>query len=150
MTVKLLVVQGRPQGKSLLCPPGEYVVGRGTECHIRPNSEWVSRQHCIFRVTADHRLFIRDLGSRNGTLVNGIRVVGEWPLGPRDQIQVGPLVFEVDPEGLSPVAPSPSAETTPNLVIGDTAEINLPAGPPADPEPVVETSSQVYPVLPPP
>jgi pSer/pThr/pTyr-binding forkhead associated (FHA) protein len=94
MNVKLLVVQGRPQGKSLVFPPGEYVFGRGAECHIRPNSEWVSRQHCILRVTP-RAVFIRDLGSRNGTLVNGVRVVDEVGLGHGDQVQVGPLVFEV-------------------------------------------------------
>jgi hypothetical protein len=37
---------------------------------------------------------IRDLGSTNGTLVNGIRVVGERKLMDGDQVQVGPLVFE--------------------------------------------------------
>jgi pSer/pThr/pTyr-binding forkhead associated (FHA) protein len=149
MTVKLRVVQGRPQGKSLLFPPGEYVVGRGTECHVRPNSEWVSRQHCLFRVTPDDNLFIRDLGSTNGTLVNGVRVVGERALNPRDQIQVGPLVFEVDPEGGCAATPTPSRETSSNLLIGDTAEITHPGEPPAAPNPATETSSKVYSILPP-
>jgi pSer/pThr/pTyr-binding forkhead associated (FHA) protein len=95
MNAKLLVVQGRPQGKSLLFPPGEYVFGRGTECHIRPNSDWVSRQHCLLRVAPGPRLFVRDLGSRNGTLVNGIRITAETSLKHGDHLQVGPLVFEV-------------------------------------------------------
>jgi len=38
---------------------------------------------------------IRDLGSSNGTLVNGERVVGERPLGAGDQLQVGPLVLQL-------------------------------------------------------
>src|SRR5438094_1243440 len=94
MNVYLLVVQGRPEGKSLLFPRGEYLFGRGDECHIRPNSDWVSRQHCLLRVTSD-QVVLRDLGSRNGTLVNGERVVGERPLAHGDQLQVGPLVFQV-------------------------------------------------------
>lgn len=94
MNAKLQVVQGRPEGKSLLFPVGEYVFGRGPECHVRPNSEWVSRQHCILRVTSGG-IFIRDLGSRNGTLVNGTRVIGERQLASGDQVQVGPLVFSV-------------------------------------------------------
>jgi len=94
MRVKLLVVQGRPQGKSLQFPCGEFVIGRGTECHIRPNSFWVSRQNCILRVT-DDSVHLRDLGSRNGTLINGSRVVGERHLAHGDRLQVGPLVFQV-------------------------------------------------------
>jgi pSer/pThr/pTyr-binding forkhead associated (FHA) protein len=148
MNAKLLVVQGRPQGKSLQFPPGEYVFGRGTECHIRPNSEWVSRQHCLLRVTTGPGLFVRDLNSRNGTLVNGVRLVGERPLDHGDQIQVGPLVFEVDLQSIVPVRP-PTRETSANLVLGDTAEITRPGHPQPAQDPVTETSSQVYPVLPP-
>jgi pSer/pThr/pTyr-binding forkhead associated (FHA) protein len=94
MTVKMLVVQGRPTGKTLVFPDGVYYIGRGTECHIRPNSEWVSRQHCLLRV-AGHVVTIRDLGSRNGTLVNGVLLEREQMLDSGDQIQVGPLVFEL-------------------------------------------------------
>jgi len=94
MNVKLLVVQGKPQGKSLLFPRGEYVFGRGAECHIRPNSDWVSRQHCLLRVT-EGAVSIRDLSSRNGTLINGSRLIGEQPLADGDKLQVGPLVFQV-------------------------------------------------------
>ena len=49
MDVQLLVIQGRPRGKSLHFPPGEFLLGRGPECHIRPNSDLVSRQHCLLR-----------------------------------------------------------------------------------------------------
>src|SRR5262245_20079379 len=109
MNMKLLVVQGRPRGKVLRFPFGEFLIGRGAECHIRPNSDWVSRQHCLLRVTPDG-VFIRDLGSRNGTLVNGLRVVEERRLENGDQLQVGPLVFEVRVEPFA--TPPASAEPT--------------------------------------
>jgi pSer/pThr/pTyr-binding forkhead associated (FHA) protein len=136
MKVKLRIVQGRPQGKSMLFPRGEYVFGRGDECHVRPNSDWVSRQHCLLRVTAEGA-FLRDLGSRNGTLVNGARLLDERHLEHGDQVQVGPLVFEVvleeslpeanpaaAPAGEEPAARSPVIGDT---VIGalDTAEVKL-------------------------
>jgi pSer/pThr/pTyr-binding forkhead associated (FHA) protein len=38
---------------------------------------------------------LRDLGSRNGTLVNGTRLVDERLLSQGDRVQIGPLVFEV-------------------------------------------------------
>src|SRR5437762_1513036 len=91
--IKLVVVQGRPQ-KDIPFPIGEFMFGRGPECHVRAKSDWVSRQHCMLRVTPDETV-IRDLGSRNGTLVNGKRLLGEQRLSHLDQLQVGPLVFEV-------------------------------------------------------
>ena len=103
MTIKLIVVQGRPEGRALRFPPGQYYFGRGAECHVRPNSDWVSRQHCLLRVTGDGA-WLRDLASRNGTLVNGELVTGERRLEKGDQIQVGPLVFEVRPDGTVPAS----------------------------------------------
>jgi len=136
MKVKLRIVQGRPQGKSMVFPRGEYVFGRGEECHVRPNSDWVSRQHCLLVVTADGAV-LRDLGSRNGTLINGTRLVDERSLDHGDQVQVGPLVFEVVieegvGEGSPAVAPSPartpaSADTA-SVPTMETAE--LPTAPP--------------------
>jgi pSer/pThr/pTyr-binding forkhead associated (FHA) protein len=156
MKVLLYVVHGRPQGKSFLFPLGEYYFGRGAECHIQPNSDWVSRQHCVLRVGADS-VSIRDLGSRNGTLVNGKRVLGDCPLGHGDQIQVGPLVFEVrleesvviaspDPTATS----SPTAPTDPNINCADTAEQPRAPGDKPAPEPHDQAvAKEVYDVLPP-
>jgi pSer/pThr/pTyr-binding forkhead associated (FHA) protein len=94
MMIELCVVQGRPSGKRLEFPPGEYLIGRGLECHVRPESDWVSRQHCRLLVSPDGAS-ICDLGSRNGTLVNGSLVVGERTLKHGDLVQIGPLVFAV-------------------------------------------------------
>src|SRR5437016_5251067 len=124
MNAKLLVVQGRPQGKSLLFPPGDYVFGRGAECHIRPNSDWVSRQHCLLHVSSDDSVSIRDLGSRNGTLVNGVRIVTETVLNSGDHLQVGPLVFEVRLEGAA-VRKTPALRT--ETVAGSLDTAHLPS-----------------------
>ena len=94
MNLKLLVVQGKPPGKALVFGPGEYYLGRGPECNIRFNSEWVSRQHCLLRVSVAEAV-LRDLGSRNGTLVNGQLAVGDHVLVNGQQIQIGQVVFEV-------------------------------------------------------
>jgi pSer/pThr/pTyr-binding forkhead associated (FHA) protein len=94
MKVKLMVVQGKPAGKTILLPQGDYIMGRGPECYLRFNSDMVSRQHCVLRVDKDHAL-VRDLGSRNGTLVNGSLLAGDHVLAQGDNIQLGPVVFEV-------------------------------------------------------
>src|SRR4051812_14896377 len=94
MDVQLVVVKGNPRGRTLSFGPGDYLFGRGTECHVRPESEWVSRQHCLLSVTSD-AIQLKDLGSTNGTLVNGQRLVGERDLAHGDTIQVGPLALRV-------------------------------------------------------
>jgi pSer/pThr/pTyr-binding forkhead associated (FHA) protein len=101
MKTELFVVQGRPRGKHLPFAHGEYILGRGPECHIRIHSDWVSRQHGLLRVTPE-AVFLRDLASRNGTLVNGVRLVGECQLQLGDQVQVGPVVLELRWEGAPP------------------------------------------------
>jgi pSer/pThr/pTyr-binding forkhead associated (FHA) protein len=126
MDVKMLVVQGRARGKCLQFPPGEFVFGRGPECHVRPNSPWVSRQHCLIRIGKEG-VHVRDLGSTNGTLVNGTRLVGERPMQPGDQLQVGPLVLQlVEDAPAGPDAPgeAPPAHET-KLLCSDTADEGL-------------------------
>lgn len=113
MDVHLKVMKGKPRGHCLRFGPGEFVFGRGPECHIRPNSELVSRQHCLLKVGVGGQLVIRDLGSANGTLVNGSRVVGERLLNDGDTLQVGPVVLQVV------LAPAEGP------VISETAVVNL-------------------------
>lgn len=94
MKIKMRVLRGKPLGHAIQFPEGEFVFGRGPECHVRPNSELVSRQHCLLRVS-DKGVQVRDLGSSNGTLVNGSRVVEETYLRNGDVLQLGPLAFQL-------------------------------------------------------
>jgi pSer/pThr/pTyr-binding forkhead associated (FHA) protein len=121
MKVQLVVVQGCPTGKALPFPRGEFVFGRGVECHIRPNSDWVSRQHCLLRVTED-AVHLRDLGSRNGTLVNGARLRGERRLDHGDKVQVGPLVFQLEIDNQP--APIPASRPDTQVLSTSLSETN--------------------------
>jgi pSer/pThr/pTyr-binding forkhead associated (FHA) protein len=94
MDVQMKVLQGKPHGHCLRFTKGEFIFGRGPECHIRPNSDWVSRQHCLLRVQ-DDEVSLRDLGSSNGTLVNGQLVTEERRLYDGDTVQLGPLVLQI-------------------------------------------------------
>jgi pSer/pThr/pTyr-binding forkhead associated (FHA) protein len=98
MGVHMCVVLGRPQGKWLYFPPGEYLIGHGPECHVRTAGPHVSRQHCLVRVVAGAAR-VQDLGSAAGTLVNGTLVRGERPLADGDQLQLGPLALLVSAAG---------------------------------------------------
>ncbi len=94
VNLRMKVVRGKPNGHVLTFPAGEFLIGRGPECDIRPNSDLVSRQHCPLQIR-EQDVVLRDLGSRNGTLVNGRRVIGEVPLNAGDSVQIGPLSLEV-------------------------------------------------------
>jgi pSer/pThr/pTyr-binding forkhead associated (FHA) protein len=94
MKAQLVVIHGKPRDLARTLEPGECLIGRGEECHIRTSSPWVSRQHCLLRVTANE-VFLHDLGSTNGTLVNGKRVIGERLLQSGDLLQIGVLVLEL-------------------------------------------------------
>jgi pSer/pThr/pTyr-binding forkhead associated (FHA) protein len=94
MQLRMKVIRGKPKGHFLLFPPGEFLFGRGPECNVRPNSDLISRQHCMLQITEDD-VKVRDLGSMNGTLVNGQLVVGERKLCNGDTLQLGPLVLQV-------------------------------------------------------
>ena len=94
MAIQLQVVLGKQRGKQLTFSAGEFVFGRGPECHVRPISELVSRQHCMLTV-GQGLVSLRDLGSANGTLVNGTRVLEVRCLNDGDRIQLGPLVLLV-------------------------------------------------------
>ena len=70
---KLRVVGGPFFGQTIQLPRGKLLIGRAEDCDVRPNSEFVSGYHCVLLLD-DFTLRIRDLGSKNGTIVNGHRV----------------------------------------------------------------------------
>jgi pSer/pThr/pTyr-binding forkhead associated (FHA) protein len=104
LNVSLQLLRGQPRGKCLFFPLGEHIIGRGPECYVRPNSDLVSRQHCLVRV-ADHQASIADLGSRHGTLLNGANLDFETRLEHGDEVRVGPLVFRVLMDEIARPAP---------------------------------------------
>jgi predicted component of type VI protein secretion system len=103
MKAQLIVVQGRPEGKVIPLVGPVFKVGRNPDCHLRPQSEQVSRQHSEFVIGAD-RVTLRDLGSRNGTFVNGKSLSGETTLQNGDLVQIGHLTFAVSIQGVAAAA----------------------------------------------
>jgi pSer/pThr/pTyr-binding forkhead associated (FHA) protein len=94
MKVKLKVVKGPNAGQEVKIPTPKCIIGRGEDCHLRPKSDAISRQHCVVYVKSGD-LLVRDLKSKNGTFVNGERVNGDCVLKAGDKLQFGPLAFEV-------------------------------------------------------
>jgi len=109
MKVQLVVVQGKPEGKVIPLAGPLFKIGRGENCQLRPNSEQVSREHAEFAITAE-KVIVRDLGSRNGTIVNGQTLTGPCTLKDSDLVQVGPLTFAVSIQGAPVVITKPPAQ----------------------------------------
>lgn len=92
--VRLKVRTGKSAGQEIRLPGSKFIVGRAEDCHLRPNSDLVSRHHCAI-VVEEGFVTVRDFGSKNGTIVNGERVVGETELKTGDHLKIGPLEFDV-------------------------------------------------------
>ena len=114
-TIKLTVAQGRGAGGEYVFEDSTHcVVGRANDCDIHLPRDYghidVSRHHCALEINPPE-IRIRDLGSRNGTFVNGEKIgqrhsrppvatdnVDEFEacdLHDGDEIQVGDYVLRV-------------------------------------------------------
>jgi pSer/pThr/pTyr-binding forkhead associated (FHA) protein len=105
MDVNLVLFKKDGSQKSFVLPSSLTVVGRRHDCDLCIPLMDVSRRHCELNQNSE-TLEVRDLGSRNGTFLNGRRVDGETAVNAGDYLQVGPLVFQLQIDG-KPEAASP-------------------------------------------
>jgi two-component system, NtrC family, response regulator AtoC len=88
----LVVVEESSSFPRALPASGEFLIGRGPEADLQLSSPGASRRHAVITL-ADGEVRVRDLGSRNGTLVNGARIEGEQPLFAGDTITIGTVAL---------------------------------------------------------
>lgn len=88
----LTVIQGPDKGRTFELPDNEpQLIGRSSES-LPLTDNTVSRRHA--ELTPDGgEWFIRDLGSQNGSFVNGLKIEGRLKLKPGDQIRTGVTLF---------------------------------------------------------
>ena len=115
MDVRLVVANGKYSGKSIRVTGPKFFIGRGEDCNLRPASDLVSRHHCVLIVDGEY-FAVRDLGSKNGTFVNGQRVRTETPLKDGDHLLVGVLEFVVKTGEEAPPKVKPKVETVQQAV----------------------------------
>jgi serine phosphatase RsbU (regulator of sigma subunit) len=99
----LVTLQGPNPGRHFLLGTGPSLIGRQPNAAVYLDSLAVSRQHARV-VLADGAYFVEDLGSSNGTYLNGRAIAGRTPLTENDTLQIGPYVLALRPEP----APAPS------------------------------------------
>lgn len=121
--------------KTMALPEGEHDVGRMSDCWLTLDDELASRYHARFHVK-DGRAEIEDLGSRNGTYVNGERIEGRRFIKDGDRIRIGrELLAVLGSEGSGPEEDdslrrtlAPGEDTRFPSLIGQLVEKSLKVG----------------------
>jgi serine phosphatase RsbU (regulator of sigma subunit) len=93
----LVTLQGPEPGRQFPLGSGASLIGRQPDAAIYLESLAVSRQHAQI-IDQDGNCFVEDVGSSNGTFINGHAVVGRVPLTERDTLQVGPYLMVLRPD----------------------------------------------------
>jgi anti-anti-sigma factor len=90
--VSLLLQVGGTKGRAVAVVGPRFLIGRDQNCQLRLGFPMVSKLHAAIQ-RRDGRVFLRDLGSTNGTVLNGRAIRGrEAELHHGDRIQFGPVV----------------------------------------------------------
>jgi serine/threonine protein kinase len=102
LQAELTIRQGREVGRRYVLRMGQrFVLGRGRDVTVRVQDEKVSRRHVALELRPEG-LQITDLGSRNGSFLDGEQLEGNRPImaRPEDVLQIGDHVFYVVIMGL--------------------------------------------------
>ncbi len=78
----------RYQAHDIELPLGEFLIGRSAECQLALDDPLVSRKHAAIRVRKEG-VTVEDLGSRNGVLLNGLKIDGPQPVTDEDRVVIG-------------------------------------------------------------
>ncbi|MCS6914424.1 MAG: FHA domain-containing protein [Myxococcales bacterium] len=94
-------------------PVGEVLIGRGPECFLRIDEPTVSRRHARLLISSEE-VILEDLGSRNGSFINGIRAERPQRVRAGDVITIGTQRFVLESE----IAPMEHLPTGRHRVVG--------------------------------
>ncbi|MFH1017111.1 MAG: FHA domain-containing protein [Pseudomonadota bacterium] len=112
------VFEGENFLRSHQISPGTWMAGRDPSADIRLEGSTVSRRHFQFEYHGENRLYVQDLGSSNGTFLNGRRV-NRSAIGHGDVIQIGEIRLVVNHQAFArpKVIPFPNIRTEPGVEI---------------------------------
>src|SRR5215471_13228360 len=88
----LYTLRGPNSGRRVPLEGTNWIIGRKPDSGIYLESTAVSRQHAQL-VLDQGVFFVEDLGSSNGTYLNGKRIRQREALGDQDTVQIGPYLF---------------------------------------------------------
>ncbi len=94
LPTRLVVVEPPARAGTEFALGADMTAGRAHGCDIVLDEQYVSQVHTRL-FSRDGSVFVEDLGSTNGTWVNGSRAVGQMPARLGDRVQIGNVVMEV-------------------------------------------------------
>ena len=94
MKVSLVIESDAGKGETILLRKARTILGKSAESDVRIPSKIVSRRHCSIEIGEDS-VTLRDLGSKNGTYLNGKKIDDAAEVAAGDMIKIGPTVLKV-------------------------------------------------------
>jgi pSer/pThr/pTyr-binding forkhead associated (FHA) protein len=114
MQARLIEPGSTPEQKREIPILGEeFLIGRGADCDLRLPGSAISRHHCLIRLRGGE-VTITDLGSSNGTFVNGQRIRSQAALHSGDELVLDAFRFVLDLEQREGIEWGTSSQVDPN------------------------------------
>lgn len=95
MKLRLTSLAPRTPGLQIELENFPAVIGRSSHADVRLDDHYISRVHCEIS-ELNNTLVVRDLGSKHGTFVNGVKVADQAHLLPGDRLTIGLTSLSVD------------------------------------------------------
>ena len=98
MDVNLILLKKDGGGKEFQLPAAITIIGRRPDCDLCIPLKEISRRHCELELHGG-ALTLRDLGSSNGTYLNGQKIEQQAEIKAGDTIKIGPIMFSIQIDG---------------------------------------------------
>jgi pSer/pThr/pTyr-binding forkhead associated (FHA) protein len=91
----MTITNGSNAGASAELADGMIMIGRGSDCQLILDDDYVSTRHARV-VAGENGIYIEDLGSTNGSYVNGLRITAPTTITLQDTVRIGKTVLKLE------------------------------------------------------
>ena len=92
----MMITQGNQAGLSADLSGGVIMIGRSADCQLILEDDYVSTRHARV-VSSPNGIYIEDLGSTNGSYVNGQRITAPTTITLADSVRIGKTMMRLEP-----------------------------------------------------
>ena len=90
-----MISQGNQAGLAADLASGVIMIGRGADCQLILEDDYVSTRHARV-VSTPNGIYVEDLGSTNGTYVNGQRITAPTTITLADTVRIGKTILRLE------------------------------------------------------